>query len=268
MTLSLKLVPVKKISSKSSLANFTENEVLQLARNALKTGGFINPPVLIRTSLESYEVIAGDFAYYAAVKAREIDPLNGEMIGAFIVEPENATSLQEQIELLRSKPTNPVSESLEPQQPFLASKVLTRDDHEAFKREMITNLEAVKSELLATKREMITNLEASESKILAAIRESLAKPVPPPARPQPPKETVLDLEAERKFIEAVFNTMEKPALKDLFALAGIANATASKIIDSILKERPFVNSKDLLKRGQGIGEKTLAKLRSAYSQTN
>jgi len=263
MTLSLKLVPVKKISSKSSLANFTENEVLQLARNALKTGGFINPPVLIRTSLESYEVIAGDFAYYAAVKAREIDPLNGEMIGAFIVEPENATSLQEQIELLRSKPTNPVSESLEPQQPSIDNQVTIEIKEIKRKIQLLESKVCTRDD-----REMITNLEASESKILAAIRESLAKPVPPPARPQPPKETVLDLEAERKFIEAVFNTMEKPALKDLFALAGIANATASKIIDSILKERPFVNSKDLLKRGQGIGEKTLAKLRSAYSQTN
>lgn len=262
MTLSLKLVPVRKIRSKIPLSQFAEAEVLQLAQSVLEAGGLINPLILLRTSLETYEVVMGDLEYHAAVKAREIDLLRGEMINSFIIEPENETSLQEQIAILRKKPTTPASESLEPQQPFPASKVLTREDL----REMVTkaDLEAVKSELFALKREMVTHLEASESKILAALRESLAKPVLPPARLQPPQETVLDLEAEKKFIEAVFNTMEKPDLKNLFALTGITNATASKIIDSILKERPFANSKDLLKRGKGIGEKTLAKLRSAY----
>ncbi len=103
MKLSTAIVPVKKISSSVSRDNFAEDKLQQLAELILKVEGIINPPVLKRTSLESYQVVDGDFEYYAAAKAREIDPLKGEMISVFIIEPENEEFLALQIKVLRKR---------------------------------------------------------------------------------------------------------------------------------------------------------------------
>ena len=80
MKLSTSLVGVKKINSKVPRSEFSEDELNLTAELILKAEGIINPPVIRRTSLESYEVVNGHFEYYAAVKAREINPRKGEMI--------------------------------------------------------------------------------------------------------------------------------------------------------------------------------------------
>ena len=106
MKLSTSLVAVKKISSNVSRSKFLEDELNQTAELILKAEGIINPPVIRRTSRESYEVVNGHFEYYAAVKAREIDHRKGEMIGAFIIESENEKVLMEQVEVLRNREFN------------------------------------------------------------------------------------------------------------------------------------------------------------------
>jgi ParB family chromosome partitioning protein len=57
--------------------------------------------VVRRTSLKSYELVDGVFEYYAAARAREINPFQGEMITAFIIEPENDEFLTKQVDLFR-----------------------------------------------------------------------------------------------------------------------------------------------------------------------
>ncbi|MFE1744877.1 Rho termination factor N-terminal domain-containing protein [Coleofasciculus sp. H7-2] len=103
MKLSTSLVAVKKINSNVPRSIFLEDDLNRAAELILQAEGIINPPVIRRTSLESYEVVDGDFEYYAAVRAREIDPRKGEMIGAFIIESENEKVLIEQVKLLRNK---------------------------------------------------------------------------------------------------------------------------------------------------------------------
>ncbi len=105
MKLSTSLVAVKKIESSTSRADFSEEQLEEVAKLILKAEGVINPIILSRTSLESYEVIDGHFEYYAAVKARELDPRKGEMIGAFILEEEKEEAIKEQIKAIR-KPEN------------------------------------------------------------------------------------------------------------------------------------------------------------------
>ncbi|MEP0790121.1 MULTISPECIES: Rho termination factor N-terminal domain-containing protein [Cyanophyceae] len=106
MKLSTSLVAVKKINSNVARSEFLEDELNRTAELILKAEGIINPPVIRRTSLESYEVVNGHFEYYAAVKAREIDPRKGEMIGAFIIESENEKVLMDQVEVLRNREFN------------------------------------------------------------------------------------------------------------------------------------------------------------------
>jgi len=106
MKLSTSLVAVKKINSNVPRSEFLEDELNRTAELILKAEGIINPPVIRRTSLESYEVVNGHFEYYAAVKAREIDPRKGEMIGAFIIESENEKVLMDQVEAVRNRGLN------------------------------------------------------------------------------------------------------------------------------------------------------------------
>ena len=111
MLLSTAFVPVREINSHVPRDNFSEDELQQAAELILQAEGIINPLVLRQTSLESYEVIDGHFEFYAAAKAREIDPRKGEMIGAFIVTRENQEAIQAQIQALRKR------EFIEPTQP-------------------------------------------------------------------------------------------------------------------------------------------------------
>ncbi|MEO6863043.1 MAG: ParB N-terminal domain-containing protein [Microcoleus sp.] len=83
------LVAVKKIVSAVPRSNFSEPDLDKLARLILESGGLIYPIVVRRTSIGSYEIVDGNFEYYAAARAREIEPEKGETIGAFILEPEN-----------------------------------------------------------------------------------------------------------------------------------------------------------------------------------
>jgi Asp-tRNA(Asn)/Glu-tRNA(Gln) amidotransferase C subunit len=124
MKLSTALVAVKKINSAVPRSNFSESELNRAAELILKAEGIINPLVIRRTSLESYEVVAGDFEYHVAARAREIDPRKGEMIGAFIIDAENEEVLLEQIKALRmraSESRGGEASSIEAQPPITSS---------------------------------------------------------------------------------------------------------------------------------------------------
>ncbi|HEY9690595.1 MAG TPA: ParB/Srx family N-terminal domain-containing protein [Oculatellaceae cyanobacterium] len=103
MKLATSLVSVKKISSPVDSSNFDENALNNTAKLILEVEGIINPLIVRRINLESYEVVDGHFEYYAAVKAKEINPRKGEMIGAFIIEPENEKFLMEQVKYFRRR---------------------------------------------------------------------------------------------------------------------------------------------------------------------
>ena len=95
------LVLVKKITSTVPRSNFAERDLEKLAQLILELGGLINPIILRRNGMDAYEIVDGNFEYYAATKAREINPMKGETIGAFILEPENEGLLLEQVQALR-----------------------------------------------------------------------------------------------------------------------------------------------------------------------
>lgn len=103
MKLLTSLVAVKKIRSTVDRLKFSDNDLNQAAKLILEAEGVINPIIIHRISLESYEVVDGDFEYYAAARAKEIDPRKGEMIAAFIVEPENEEVIKEQIKIIRKQ---------------------------------------------------------------------------------------------------------------------------------------------------------------------
>ncbi|MFM7447014.1 MAG: helix-hairpin-helix domain-containing protein [Leptolyngbyaceae cyanobacterium] len=103
MKLKTSLVAVRKVTSGMARSSFDTDEIEKAAHLILGVEGTINPIILRRTSLESYEVVEGHFEYYAAVRAREISLSKGEMIQAIILEPENEETLLKQIDLLRKR---------------------------------------------------------------------------------------------------------------------------------------------------------------------
>ncbi|NJR53857.1 MAG: hypothetical protein HC768_03975 [Acaryochloris sp. CRU_2_0] len=83
------LVDVKSISSNQRRSSFNENDLDKLARSILDSEILLKPLILNQTGPESYEVIDGNFEYYSAVRAKEINPRGGEMVSAFVISPKD-----------------------------------------------------------------------------------------------------------------------------------------------------------------------------------
>lgn len=115
MKLSTSLVAVKKITSGRDRSAFPDEQINEIARLILRVEGVINPLILRRTGLDAYEVVDGDLEYYASVKAREIDPLKGEFLSAFILDSDNEESLKKQVQMLRSDVTFAAPQPVNPQ---------------------------------------------------------------------------------------------------------------------------------------------------------
>lgn len=81
------LVDVKSITSNEPRSNFSEADLENLADIIIETGGIIRPLVVKVTGVESYTVVDGHFEYYAAVRAREKNPRQAEMVNAFVIAP-------------------------------------------------------------------------------------------------------------------------------------------------------------------------------------
>lgn len=81
------LVDVKSITSNEPRSNFSEADLENLADIIIESGGIIRPLVVKVTGVESYTVVDGHFEYYAAVRAREKNPRQAEMVNAFVIAP-------------------------------------------------------------------------------------------------------------------------------------------------------------------------------------
>ncbi len=181
MKLSTALVAVKKINSTVPRSNFSESELNRAAQLILKAEGIINPLVIRRTSLESYEVVDGDFEYHVAARAREIDPRKGEMIGAFIIDSENEEVLLEQIKALRMRESDSrrgEASGIEAQPPLMSSS----GDIQEIKNLLLQmgkyleeKLDAISNKMEQSLRGMV---EDAVKKQLEAVRQEISQPAP------------------------------------------------------------------------------------------
>src|SRR4028118_2267500 len=225
--LSPSLVAVKKITSAVPRSNFTEADLEKLARLILESGGLINPIIVRRNGMDAYEIVDGAFEYYAAARAKEIEPLKGETIGAFILEEENEELLLEQREILRKTPITKNQSAKEvPQQSSSFEQRLTN-----IETRLENRINELKAEYTREKQALIERVKDVESRI--------PKPVP--------------------LLEAL-NTQEPSKLAINLKNAGIK----VPIIEQILKERDweqFASFENVLERHiKGLGEKTMIKL--------
>ncbi|HBN09416.1 MAG TPA: hypothetical protein DD435_12460 [Cyanobacteria bacterium UBA8530] len=97
------LVAVRKITSMVPRSSFDPGAIDETARLILKTGALLDPLIVRRLDLESFELLDGHFAFYAAVRAREMDLLKGETVLAFIADEGQQSYIARQAEILRNQ---------------------------------------------------------------------------------------------------------------------------------------------------------------------
>ena len=225
--LSPSLVAVKKITSAVPRSNFAEADLDRLARLILESGGLINPIIVRRNGMDAYEIVDGDFEYYAAARAKEIEPLKGETIGAFILEEENEKLLLEQLEIHRKTAiTENQSVSVAPQPSSSFEQRLTN-----IETRLENRINELKAEYTREKQALIERVKDVESR--------LPKPVP--------------------LLEAL-NNQKESQLRINLNNAGIKSQT---IRDNIIKQRdlePFTSFENVVQRIKGLGEKTMIKV--------
>ncbi len=238
MRLSPTTIAVKRITSKVPRSNFSEDELTQVAKHILEVEGIINPPVVIETGVRSYEVADGDFEYYAAVRARELDLRRGEMIGVFIISPENETSLREQVKLLRKQ--QPVASA--PSEPYKADGGIRFTNIES----RLTNIESIFNSKINELEKKNQVLEED----VRTLKEQKLKQV----------QTPLD----------VFNVMAKENLGITMMSAGIRGKRAAELLKNIeteQKKRKFESLIDLKDRVDKLGETSIIKIIDAWFQS-
>ena len=242
MKLSTSLVAVRKIISAVPRSIFPDDELEQTARLILEVEGVINPIILRRTSLESYEVVDGHFEYYASARAREIDLRKGEMIGAFIIESENEEFILDQVKLLRKqKPASSgnadaSSNSIEPSLTNMETRFISIDSR-------LTNSETrFENRLIELKAEQRREIQNMDNR-LKELESQMPKPIKP--------------------LDALNNL----SLSDLTSkLSGVVN---SKIIQKIVSERDqdkFKSFVSVVERVKGLGDKTMVKIIDRFSE--
>jgi len=90
-------VDVVSISSSQPRSSFDAVAIENLADDILASGGLVRPLVLKPSGIEEYSVISGDLEYYAAVRAREKDPRQAEMVNAFVVNLKQEAKITQQL---------------------------------------------------------------------------------------------------------------------------------------------------------------------------
>jgi predicted nucleic acid-binding OB-fold protein len=223
MKLSVTFVPVRKIRPSASRWNFTDEQIDQAAQLIAQAEGMVQPIVLLRKGeFESYVVIEGDFEYYAAVKASELEPQSCEAVPAFVIEnADEADAVRQQIHLFRDhrSPLNrtPNESAIEADLPSRLSELETRQAH----------------------------LEARQLTLEQQHLQDLKQQVDDLRKQICPRSNLLDL----------FNAANHTELLHHVKRAGLAGKNAEKIVETIEYERQyrlFESLRDVVTRVKGL----------------
>lgn len=211
------IVMVEDIHSSLPRTEFSEADLDEAARLLLKIEGVITPPILLETGVDSYKVIEGDFEYYAALRAGEIDPLQGETINAYLVENEADVAVyKKQVEVFRK--------------PVVSSEVNNLEARFAVLENMLHNI----SEQIKTLKTEKPVAEISQEKTLLEAINTL-----------PIKKLIFKLEqmqTRKNVRENIIKARQNPSFQpfnsrdDLIKrIAGLREKTFYKMLDQFIK---------------------------------
>lgn len=232
------LVDVKNITSDVARSNFNESELERLADLVLESRGITKPLILKQIAVDKYTVLEGHFEYYIAVRAKEKNPRQGEMVNAFVISPKDENIILRQIE--------------------------------AFKKIEATNLVAspeIKNIDLQDINLRLTNIESRFEKQINEIRTEKVK------EQQQLESEIKALEGKiAKQIEPLkaFNTLSSSNLAFMLKSAGLTGKTASNIIKIIQTQREktaFTSLLDVVERVKGLSEKRILSIIDSLART-
>jgi len=211
------LVETKLISSSQPASHFSQSEIDKLAKLILDANGLVRPLVLKETGFEKYEVVSGHLEYYAAVRAKEKNPQQAEMVNALVIEAEEEKTAIQQARLL--------------EQLYSATKVdLTASTTPL--DDLASNLEDLfNRELKGMTQKLETNLQRISDQL--------------------PKQT--------KPIN-VFNQLTDVDLTRRLISVGIKGKNLEKIVEQVVKKRPFNSLSEVVKQVNGLSEKKMVEI--------
>ncbi len=218
-----------------SLSKEDEISEKALADAILEAEGIINPIILEKTSLDSYEVIDGYFEYYAAVRAREIDPRKGEMISAFIIEDDKEDAIKKQVEIFRKAHQNSSA----------IPTITDNSDQRLLNMESrLTNIEARFERQLKDVQLNSQNEIERLNKKLTEIKQRLPEPI--------------------DCLKAL-NILTLPMLVSNLSPTGVKKGILEKLINEREKNGEFKSCSDVVSRVKGLGDKTMIKIIDHFS---
>ncbi|MBE9183407.1 ParB N-terminal domain-containing protein [Microcoleus sp. LEGE 07076] len=287
--LSPSLVAVKKITSAVPRSNFSDPDLEKLARLILDSGGLINPIIVRRNGMDAYEIVDGDFEFYAAARAKEIEPLKGETIGAFILEEENEKLLLEQLEILRKTAvTESADENKTPQELSIIDTSVESEIPQTSSslEQRLTNIEVrlenQLNELKASRTreekvlaEKIQEFENQISQLPLLIETQLNDRINElKSEVNAEKPTLVDtvgeveqVTAQRLSLLTALNTQEKDRLKASLKNVGLND----QVIKLIFKERDlrqFVSFANVVERIKGLSDNRMIKIIDYWENTH
>lgn len=232
------LVDVKSITSEVPRSNFSEADLDSLANIILESGGIIRPLVVKAKArgAETYIVVDGQFEYYAAVRAREINPRKGEMVNAFVISPKVEDIVVKQAEILEARESP--DKVVKP--PVVATQLETR----------LTNLESrFEKQINELKSGFVQEREKVDNKLKEILSQF-------PQQIEP-----LNL----------LSTGDKDDLSERLQRSRVpgADKIAQAIVDARNKktQQKFEDYRDVVKSVKGLGEKTMLTIIDTWSRS-
>ena len=225
------LVDVKSITSTAPRSQFRVDELENLAQSILVAGGLLSPLLLRQTGPENYEVLAGDREYYAALRAKEINPRAGEMVHAFVIPPKEQEAAVQQLTALGKSGDQP--SGIETPSPKPSNLEFSGVDSR------ITNLESRLDET-------IQDIKQSQEREVRRLEQEI-------------KEIKSQIPQRIEPLDA-FNNLSTAELLQRLATAKISGKTADEIITAIEQERQkakFISFSDVVKRVKGLSDKRM-----------
>jgi len=211
------LVETKLISSSQPASHFSQSEIDKLAKLILDANGLVRPLVLKETGFEKYEVVSGHLEYYAAVRAKEKNPQQAEMVNALVIEAEEEKTAIQQARLLEQLYSATKAD--------LTASTTPLDD-------LASNLEDLfNRELKGMTQKLETNLQRISDQL--------------------PKQT--------KPIN-VFNQLTDVDLTRRLISVGIKGKNLEKIVEQVVKKRPFNSLSEVVKQVNGLSEKKMVEI--------
>lgn len=224
MTLSTSLVEVRTITSDQPRSNFNQQKIEQAAQLIIKTEGIINPIIVSRTGINSFQVVDGHFEYHAAARARELNLEIGEAIAVYIIEEKNQAIIKEQIAIFR--------ESQEAKR--IPSTTTDNNNSSVYVSNLETRLTNIESRIENRLNELKTEYSQKNQRLEQEIN-SIKNKLPEQIEPL-----------------TTFNQASLIELTSKLQLV-ISNKKASKIAPLIIKQRPFQSLNEVLNNVDGLG---------------